>query len=474
MLKIACFTIASKNYLSYVRVLFDSLARTNPQFRRYLCLADLDDPASASGSRTFDVVQADALGIPHFEDFAFRYDIMEFNTAVKPYMFQWLFANTDVDAVIYLDPDIQCFSGLDVIVKLLADGASVVATPHVTAPLEDGLRPNDSHLLQAGVFNLGFIAVGRCREGNSFLAWWGRRMATQCINSISDSLFVDQKWCDLLPCYVEKLAVLRRPGFNVAYWNLSERNLAVDAGGRFSCNGEPLAFFHFSGINPADTKTLSKHQNRHFLSNLPVVRRLVEDYVHELKLAGWEETRNLPYAYGTFGNGTPVRDIMRKTYRRRFQPGEFQDGSPFEAGPEAICNGLAEDIRQSPGPRITQLMHEVFLIRPDVRAVFSLENAEGRQRFTNWFEATARVEYGLPESVIHQAKLTPAAEPFRDDGATVPRTAPANQDKRVRSYRRLLTVEKAATRYQTWIPRAIRERLKRYWKSYKAHLTERL
>lgn len=474
MLKLACFTIASRNYLSYVRVLFDSLARTNPQFHRYLCLADVDDQTRPSVSGDFDVVQADALNIPNFEDFAFRYDIMEFNTAVKPYMFQWVFANSDVDAVIYLDPDIRCFSGLDAIAKLLEEGASVVATPHVTSPLEDGLRPNDSHLLQAGVFNLGFLAVARSREGNEFLGWWGRRMTKQCINSISDNLFVDQKWCDLLPCYVENLAVLRRPGFNVAYWNLSERSLAVDADGHVTCNGEPLAFFHFSGINPADPKTLSKHQNRHALSELPVVRQLVEDYIRDLKLAGWEETRSLSYAYGVFQNGVPVRDIMRKAYRRCFEPGEFQDGSPFQAGAEAICNRPAEDVQQKTGPNITRLMHEIFLIRPDVRAAFNFESAESRQRFMSWFQATAAIEYGLPDSVVHPANPTQAGEPAQFAPTAAPGATTTSQNKNVRTYRRLLIFEKAVVRHQKWIPGRLRERLKRYWKSYKAHLVEKL
>ena len=474
MAKIACFTIASRNYLSYVKVLFDSVARTNPYFRRYLCLADVDDPATPSVRGEFDVVRADELGIPHFEDFAFRYDIMEFNTAVKPYMCLWLFAHSDVDAIIYLDPDIRCFSALDPIVELLDNGASVVVTPHVTSPLEDGLRPNDSHLLQAGVFNLGFIALARCSEASEFLAWWSRRMATQCINSIPDSLFVDQKWCDLLPCYVGKLAVLRRPGFNVAYWNLSERSLKVNSDGRTDCNGEPLAFFHFSGINPGNPDLLSKHQDRHSLSTMPVVKRLVEDYTHDLKLAGWEQTRDLPYAYGRFADGTPVRDIVRKTYRRSIRPGDLRFGSPFDAGAEAVCNFPAEGVPQSPGPRITRLMHEVFLIRPDIQAIFNLASVEGRHSFANWFEASAMREYGLDDSLVRQPR------PAGPAGARIVRTenrangCDTNRDHRVKRYQRLLAVESVAIRLQRWLPPAIRARLKRYWTSYKTHVAERL
>ena len=49
-------------------------------------------------------------------------------------------------------------------VRPTAGGASVVHTPHNTAPLEDGKRPDDHEILQAGVFNLGFIAMRRCED----------------------------------------------------------------------------------------------------------------------------------------------------------------------------------------------------------------------------------------------------------------------------------------------------------------------
>ena len=118
--RIGVFTIASKNYLAYVRVLLKSVAKVHPEYELYLCLADRVDGYFDAVSEPFTVVQADAIGIPTLDDMAIRYDIMEFNTAVKPYMFQWLLQNKELDSVIYLDPDIRVYSRLTAIEQQLA------------------------------------------------------------------------------------------------------------------------------------------------------------------------------------------------------------------------------------------------------------------------------------------------------------------------------------------------------------------
>ena len=63
-----------------------------------------------------------------------RYDIMGFNTAVKPFTFLWLFENTDLDAIIYLGPDIHVYSRFGLLEEKLEQQASVVLTPHITSP----------------------------------------------------------------------------------------------------------------------------------------------------------------------------------------------------------------------------------------------------------------------------------------------------------------------------------------------------
>src|SRR6266436_1738840 len=186
--KIGVFTTASKDYLAYARALLKSLASVHPEYALYLCLADKVDGAFNPSSEPFNVVESDSIGISDFDDMALRYDIMEFNTAIKPFMFRWLLDNTNLDSIVYLDPDVLVYSRFDLLERILGSNVSVVLTPHTTHPLEDGKKPNDYNMLQTGVFNLGFAAISRCSEARQFIEWWGRRLKTQAEADFSRNL----------------------------------------------------------------------------------------------------------------------------------------------------------------------------------------------------------------------------------------------------------------------------------------------
>ena len=117
MAKIGVFTIGSKNYLAYARTLLASVSKHNPEYETYLCLADQIDDHFDPEIESFTTITSDQLNIPTFDDMTLRYNIMEFNTAVKPFMFGWLFEKTDLDAIIYLDPDILAYSTFDELEK---------------------------------------------------------------------------------------------------------------------------------------------------------------------------------------------------------------------------------------------------------------------------------------------------------------------------------------------------------------------
>src|SRR5690606_7827880 len=137
MPRTAVFTIVSNNHLAYARTLTEPLRKSNPSFERFICLVDVaeDGLAAADGVR---IVEASAIGVPHFSDMAFRYDVMEFNTAIKPFTFRWLLEQQGFDRAIYLDPDIFVYRPLAEVEALLDGGASAVLTPHIMRPLEDG------------------------------------------------------------------------------------------------------------------------------------------------------------------------------------------------------------------------------------------------------------------------------------------------------------------------------------------------
>lgn len=414
MPSIGVFTIASKNYLAYVRVLLQSVARIHPEYKLFLCLADRVDGYFEPDREPYTVVTAAQLGIPDFQDFSLRYDIMEFNTAVKPFMFRWLFDNTDLDAAIYLDPDIQVFSRLDAIDSLLSNGASVVLTPHITQPLEDGRKPDDHTMLQTGVFNLGFIAVARCTESLRFIDWWGRHLLSQCANDLGAHLFVDQKWCDLAPCLLENLKILRHPGYNVAYWNLAHRKVKKVALGQWLANDAPLAFFHFSGVDPSNESVVSKHQDRFSPADIPEAQSLFAEYNRALHDHGWDTTRNWPYAFDALADGSPINRMMRLVYRAehpfpiRIKPAAVREHL------RGICNRPAPAVQADRRVRITALMHLIHRLRGDLQAAFSLHAPAGRKRYARWFESGGPREYGLPADVTQQRLIRRESAPAEE------------------------------------------------------------
>lgn len=402
-MKIGVFTIASKNYLAYARTLLASVKERHPEYRRYLCLADEVNGYFELVNEEFEVIQADQLGIDTFRDMSVRYDIMEFNTAVKPFMIEWLLDNTDLEVVVYLDPDIQVFSRFEALELEIAKGASVVLTPHITYPLEDGLIPNDYHMLQSGIFNLGFIAVRRCDEALRFIQWWGRRLTTQCVSDISKSMFTDQKWCDLAPCFLNRLKVFKDPGYNVAYWNLAQRKVTQGTDGAWLVDGRPLVFFHFSGVSADRRKLVSKHQNRFGWCDIESCQPLLDAYLDALIAAGWSASKQWPYAYSKASTRFKIASVMRHLYREMNPKPLSLDGVDLEQYLIELCNSVAGDIQMGNGIAITNLMGLVFRLRPDLQAAFSLATKEGRQSFAHWFEISGEREYGLPPEVTRRS-----------------------------------------------------------------------
>jgi hypothetical protein len=405
-MKIGLFTIASKNYISYVRVLMESVASTNPQYTRYLCLADKDEGCLRAEQEDFQIVRSDQLGIRSFNDMALRYDIMEFNTAVKPHMFRWLFDNTDLDAIIYLDPDIRVFSKLDCIEASLYEGASVVLTPHITLPLEDSLIPNDYHMLQAGVFNLGFIAASRGNEAEFFMDWWGRRLLTQCAADFSKNLFTDQRWCDLAPCFLNDLKILKDPGANVAYWNCAHRTIYRDGNDKWWVDGVPLKFFHFSGLSPDADRQVSNHQNRLTWDNIGEARQLFVEYRRAILEKGWHVSRTWSYAYSEFLQGGKLPSVIRKFYSIHQDTPKDGDLEAIQDGLIRLCNEAApHEFATCGSTRVTRLMHYIYESRQDLKSEFNLRDSAGVGGFAAWFETAGPREYALPEIVAQQNRI---------------------------------------------------------------------
>lgn len=320
------FTIVSRNYFAYARTLGDSLRQSNPSVEFYVLIVDRKDAAFEASHPDWRITWVEDLGIPNFQQVAFKYDILELNTNVKPTFAKHLLKRHN--KVVYLDPDIFVYSSLKPIFDLL-DRHAVVLTPHITEPINDDKLPGEPEFLNSGIYNLGFAAFNASDESLKLLSWWEQRCLQLAYNEQSQGFFVDQKWMDFVPSLCATAFVLRDQQYNTAYWNLHERQVAW-CEGRAMIAGKPLVFFHFSGLPSENDNRISKYQNRYRLTDRPDVSPLFLTYREHLNSNGHAEYLKLKYGFGAFENGTPISSVARRVAAS--SPELSSCEKPFETG----------------------------------------------------------------------------------------------------------------------------------------------
>jgi glycosyltransferase involved in cell wall biosynthesis len=393
----AC-TIVSKNYLPFARVLARSFLECHPGSRFITLLVDRIDDCFDPDGEPFEVMCVEELeNIPQLEQFLFKYTVLELNTAVKPYFLEFLLAQNDVDKLVYLDPDIQVFRALTPIEQLL-ETQSAVLLPHLTAPIDSPGLPDELTILRAGAYNLGFLGVSDCEETANFLRWWQSRVFDQCVVRIEKGLFVDQKWIDLVPGLFEGVAIVRDPGYDVAYWNLHERTVSLESGEPV-VNCEPLYFYHFSGINPEHPNLISKHQTRFSWADLGDVQTLFKDYAKLVLDHGWMNTKDWPYAFACFDNGVPIPSLVRRIFLNR-GPAAERFGNPFNTNSASSFYSWLMAPSPRVVPSVTRLLRHVHGSRADLVTAFPDPDGEHMKEFAEWLSVHAEDDFDLAETWI--------------------------------------------------------------------------
>lgn len=294
-------------------MLVQTLRQVHPDWTVWALIVDeLPDSVSAAEAHAgFDkVVFARDLGIPSFDSWIFRHDLVEACTAVKGRMLAEMLRQ-GCETVVYCDPDIAVFSALDGTLARL-DGGSILLTPHQTEPNDTlaVIADNELGSLKFGTYNLGFIAVRNVEEGRRFAGWWADMLRLACYDDPASGFFTDQKWCDLVPALFDGVRIERDPGCNVASWNLSRRQLRITGNGDILVNGSPLKFYHFTKVNGAGDAMIDRYAG-------------ANTHVHEIwhwykRAIAAQEMPSIPsdwWAFGRFDNGMPVSKPMRLPFR---------------------------------------------------------------------------------------------------------------------------------------------------------------
>jgi glycosyltransferase involved in cell wall biosynthesis len=414
-------TIAARNYLPQVRVLARSFLAHHPEGR--VAALVLDAIAANVASEPFEVITLRDLPLERNELHLMQaiYGVTELATAIKPTLLRHLLARGE-EAVTYLDPDIEVFGPLDDLDALAREHA-IVLTPHrLGPPPDDGLQPDEHVFVQAGSFNLGFVAVSPAAA--PFVEWWADRCRRDCLHEVGRGLFVDQRWVDVATAYFDH-HVVRDAGCNVAYWNVDERPLTVDSA-RYYAGDAPLRFFHYSGYEP-NAPTLTRHHGgrpRVLLSDRPALRELCARYGDQLRGEGWDECTALDYGLDRAANGMRIDHAARRAFREellRRERGTDADraiveplGDPFD--PEGVDDYVALLRASAPGsdlPRISRYLLALHRSREDVQRAFPDLVGLAGNHYVWWMREMGGAELGIPPELLpSEADLEPPAEPY--------------------------------------------------------------
>ena len=407
--RLAIFTVVSNNYLHFARTLLQSVARHHPEADLYCVIVDSDPGPSGQFADDFRILVLQDLNIPDLMQMAFQYDVLELNTAVKPWAFEALL-DKGYGSIVYLDPDIFVYRPLGDITAPLAEGSDIVITPHLLSPIRDDKRPTELDIRRAGTYNFGFCALGSSDMSREFLRWWQAKLIRDCIVDMDRGIFVDQSWIDLVPGLFDNVFILRNPAYNVAYWNIAQRAVTRAPDGRWAVDGEPLAFFHFSGFNPLKPEPFSKHQNRFTLASLGLAEVLARDYAAAVIANGAERFSKLAYGFATFSDGTSIPADFRRLYLQNESLRARMGDDPFQR------SDILVQPAEGPGVAslrpITWTMYSVYKHRADLRSAFDLLDPEGSSRFWTWFLADPSTGITASLRDLHRQKQTAANGPL--------------------------------------------------------------
>jgi|WetSurMetagenome_2_1015567.scaffolds.fasta_scaffold38440_3 hypothetical protein len=306
------FTVCNLAYLPKALVLANSILKHN-NIKLKIFIFD------RKNSFNFPAIEAEYywiedLGIPNFYQIAFKYDIVELSTSLKPYLTLMLLEK--YNKVIFFDPDVCLYDSVASILDDL-EHHSIILTPHYTTPLSNHKKPgwnNDVGIMRFGSFNLGFYAAKNSPQGSDFLKWWSDRCLRLCFMESQFGLSTDQKWVTIAPSFFQDLHISFNLGYNVAPWNIFERCIKKIDNECYIINDiYPLVFFHFSNFDNADLDYSNEQSNYGGNIYCPELFELGTAYMESLSLMK-KEVPFIEYTFDYMSGGEYISPTLRRAY----------------------------------------------------------------------------------------------------------------------------------------------------------------
>jgi hypothetical protein len=298
-------SIVTSNYISQAMVTFGYLKETNP------CLPYL---VLIIGERS--TVECNLPKGPHWifwdqimneterEQLAKKYLPFELACVLRGRFHSYLASQNGIEKWVVIDTDIGILASLDPLFEALDQGP-VVLTLHSSKPIRlDRIVPQESNLLELGLYNGGVVAMRHSKEAVQISEWlcerlelYGRCHRTRNWLGLEAQSFeyVDQIWLNLIPVYIPNTVIIRDEVLNLGHWNLFQGQLTIQ-NDRALFDGKPVVMIHFSGLPQDRLDFVAAHDSIYRENPCQAWGKLALDYIQRCELSRAAYT-TFPYCY---------------------------------------------------------------------------------------------------------------------------------------------------------------------------------
>ncbi|MFD1956041.1 glycosyltransferase family 4 protein [Paenibacillus thailandensis] len=299
-------SVTTASHLFRAKIMAMSVKKYHPEAKVALLLIEKNMHANAISPLFDHVYLAKQIGVPDFDAFMLQRSIHEAAYSLKSHFIRFLFASFPEESdLIMLDTDMKLYGPMAEAMDALNEHP-IVLTPHEIHDAKESF-------LFHGVYNIGFIALRRSEETFRFLDWWTSRVDRFGFDAYKSSgLFFEQNWLNLAPAFFS-VHSLRHPGYNVAFWNLSERGKAISGSLKkgFRVDGAPLRIFHFSHAENALPGIM-----RQFVPNRKsAIYRLYSSYMQDIRKQRSRKYKAIQWSYDFDHNGRKISKETREQAR---------------------------------------------------------------------------------------------------------------------------------------------------------------
>ena len=181
------------------------------------------------------------------------------------------------DEVIFLGSDVVFYS----CPNELFQKHKAIVVPHIISPIPfGGTFPGMENIPITGHLNTDIVKWTNDAKVHDFLVWQDETHREWCVQT--NGIFLDQTWLNCLPFFVDGVKILRHPGYNLAYFNLKERELTKNKrGNKYLVNGQPLICAQYSGFLKGKPEQLSKYTT--YETNNEITLELYRQYDRDLR-----------------------------------------------------------------------------------------------------------------------------------------------------------------------------------------------